>query len=148
MSAQESESPWLIDYLRMRAVNTTLSPAEARAVATLYDTAIAQRDAAVRELKVWERRALNRITLEAERDELAAKLSMAERGNERASEALNFILKRYCYPDGEPREDMPAWAHVIAQLMIGSDPLESPWFAELDKQERTPTPPQEATTDA
>ena len=89
MSAQESESPWLIDYLRMRAVNTTLSPAEARAVATLYDTAIAQRDAAVHQIKIAkvcndsQAELIERLTLEKrqtfdEINDLRANLAAAE----------------------------------------------------------------------
>jgi hypothetical protein len=90
VSAQESESPWLIDYLRMRAVNTTLSPAEARAVATLYDTAIAQRDAAVHQIKIAkvcndsQAELIERLTLEKrqtfdEINDLRAKLAAAVR---------------------------------------------------------------------
>ena len=57
---------------------------------------------------------------------------------ERTSAALRFILSRYAYSNGEPREDMPAWAHVMGELLIGL-PVDcanaSPWLAALDQED-------------
>jgi len=65
------------------------------AIVAAYDQVVAERDAAVRERDMWQRRALSRIALQAENDELRARLATATRVTDEMVEVMSRHVYQY-----------------------------------------------------